>query len=130
MIGPRVGIGARHVWVTVEHAGPTKPDGDGGYTTEWLVGIPPIWQVSIVAATALALERLAVGTVTATATHVLSGPYRPDLTLRSRVLVEGRRVFQVVGLQNVEERGQELVIVCVEQPTDTPYPMPGGGAAA
>jgi head-tail adaptor len=117
--------GIRRQLVTVRHAGPSVPDGDGGWTPgDPIEAVPPTWHVSVKRATQVELERLAAGTVISTATHIVIGPYRPDITRTSQVLLHGRRVLQVADLQSVEERNQELVCICIEQVTATPYVTP------
>jgi head-tail adaptor len=116
MIGPTTGIGARPHWFTVQQPEPPVPSSDGGYTQTWLAATPPIWQAAIATATATALERLSAGTTITAATHIITGPYRADLTTLSR-LVLGTRVFQIDGVSDADQRCVELVAFCREVPT-------------
>jgi head-tail adaptor len=108
-----IAIGRRDKIVVVQTPGPAVPDGDGGYTHTWADANPRTWHVSIEPATTRDLERVAAGTVIATASHLVTGPYRPDLTTQTRLLF-GARVFNVTGIANPSEKNEELILVCVE----------------
>lgn len=112
-LGPRASVADRPHRVSLQNPGPSIPDGDGGSAQTWTDLVPPAWQAQIAPATARDLERVTAGTVLTTATHVVTGPYRPDVTTATRVLFNGRQ-FSVVGVSNPEERNVELVLVCVE----------------
>lgn len=112
-IGLKTSVGARPHRVTFQNPGPAVPDGDGGYTQSWVDLVPPALSVEIKPATAKDLERVAAGTVISTATSVITGPFHPQVTTKTRLLFNGR-VFQVTGDQNIEERSGEMVLVCVE----------------
>jgi len=103
----------RHV-VTVQEATGTVPDGEGGFTEGWVDLTPAKWDVSINPATARDLERAASGTIITTATHVITGRYRPDVTTESRVVFEGR-IFHITGVRNLEERNRTLECTAAEQ---------------
>jgi head-tail adaptor len=90
-----------------------SPDGHGDYLDEPQPLSPSEWWASITPATAADLERIAAGTVVASATHIVRMRYHPGVTLRTTVRF-GTRSLQVTGLQNVEERNRELVLVCRE----------------
>jgi len=112
MIAPTVSIGARPHRVRFQT--PTRvSDGKGGFTESWQDLSPPFLFVSIVPATAQDLERLQVGTVVATGSHVITGPYHAQVTTLCR-LVFGTRTFQVVGRANREERNIDMILLCVE----------------
>jgi len=102
--------GARRTWVTVQQPGTPVPDGGGSFTTTWVDAVPPTWQVAITSAAGSALERAAAGTTITTATHVIRGPYRPDITTATQ-LVAGARTFQVDGVRDVDERHRELEVI-------------------
>jgi SPP1 family predicted phage head-tail adaptor len=115
MIGPqRAAIGDRPHRVLFQNPGPAVPDGDGGFTQAWTDCAPPALSMSIVNATAAALERIAGGTVIATATHIVSGPYHPQVTTQTRAVFDGR-TFQIGNVIDREQRHQEMVLVCTEQ---------------
>jgi SPP1 family predicted phage head-tail adaptor len=89
------------------------PDGDGGFTHTYAPLVPPTWWVEIKPATARDLERIGSGTVLSTATHLVTGRYRSDVTTQTRLTFH-ERVFSVTGRMNPGERNRELVLVCVE----------------
>lgn len=99
--------------VTLQDPGPGVPDGDGGFTQSWTDLVPPAWLCKIAPATAADLERVTAGTVLSMATHVVTGPYRADLTTKSRIVFNGRS-FSIVGVSNPEERNVETICVCKE----------------
>jgi head-tail adaptor len=113
VIGPKTSVANRPHWVTFQDPGPAVPDGDGGFTQSWFNLVPPSLYVSIEPATAKDLERLAAGTVLATASHIVTGPYHPQVTTATRI-VFGTRVFAITGVANPEERCIETICVCVE----------------
>jgi len=102
----------RHL-VTPQNPGPNVPDGDGGYTNSWVDLVPPAWSCSIDPASARDLERVQAGTVLSTASYIVKGRYRSDITTKTRLLYNGRR-FSVTGIGNPEERNISLELVCVE----------------
>jgi head-tail adaptor len=113
---PVVPIGERPHRVACQS--PTRtPDGRGGFIEGWSDLAPGALYVQIQPATAQALERIGAGTVLGTATHVITGPWHPGITLQSR-LVFGARIFSVIGIANRDERGIEGVWVCVEHMPD------------
>jgi head-tail adaptor len=99
--------------VTFENPGPPIPDGDGGWITTWAPTDPPSRDLAIVAATQLLLEREAAGTVIATATHLMTGPWHPQVTTQTRAHYKGR-TFEVGHVVNRDERDVEMVIVATE----------------
>ena len=104
--------GYRHV-VTPQKPGPAVPDGDGGSTSSWIDLAPATWHCSIEPASARDLERVAAGTVLSTASYIVKGRYRSDITTQARLLHHGRQ-FSVTGVSDPEERHVQLVLVCVE----------------
>jgi SPP1 family predicted phage head-tail adaptor len=109
---PTDGLGAyRHVvsFQTLTSA----PDGDGGIVETWIDLDPATWNVAIRPATVRDLERSAAGAIVATATHVISGFYRGDVTVDARMLFNGRE-FRIVGVRNVEERSITMDLFALE----------------
>ena len=102
----------RHV-VTVQSFTRT-PDGGGGWIEAWTDLDPAQWDVSIVRATVRDLERVGSGTILTTATHIIEGRWRPDITLSSRLMFDGR-AFAVTGFDNVQERDRILRLIVEEQ---------------
>jgi SPP1 family predicted phage head-tail adaptor len=108
----RTGAGERPHRVTWQN-GVTAPDGGGSYTQTWTDCAPPSTSCKIEAATAQTLERVRAGTTVSAATHVITGPYHPQITTKSRALYNGR-FFSVTGVDNVDEANVTTVAVCVE----------------
>jgi SPP1 family predicted phage head-tail adaptor len=113
MIGMTTSVGARPHRVTFQNPGPAVPNDDGGFSQSWIDLAPPALSVSIEPATAADLERLAAGTVVSQATHIVRGPYHPQVTTKTRILFNGR-VFSVKGASDPEERHVEGVWLCTE----------------
>lgn len=113
MIAPRVSVGDRPHRMTWQNPGPAVTDGDGGYTQTWTDCTPPTTSVKIAPATIATLERLAAGTVLSTASHVVTGPYHPQIKTTSRGLYNGR-IFSVIGVANPDEANVETIALCVE----------------
>lgn len=112
-VGSRTAVADRPHRVTLQNPGPAVPDGDGGFTQSWTDLVPPAMSAKIAPAAARDLERVAAGTVIATASHLVTMPYHPQVTTQTRILFNGR-TFSVVGVSNPEENNVELVLVCVE----------------
>lgn len=108
-----IAIAERRHLVRLQNPGVAVPDGDGGYTQTWNDLAPANVYVQIRPASARDLERVASGTVLSTATHVVTGPYHPDVTTQTRV-VFADRTFNVTGVSSPDERQIEMVLVCVE----------------
>jgi SPP1 family predicted phage head-tail adaptor len=106
-------IGAYRFVVTVQTPGPPGADGDGGYTETWQDATPPTWSVSIAPAAQGQHETKMAGTLVATGTHQVRGRYHPAVSTRARLLVGGR-VFNVISVQDAEERHRALDVVCAE----------------
>jgi SPP1 family predicted phage head-tail adaptor len=90
------------------------PDGDGGFTNAWHALSPAQVWASVLPATAGRTERLVAGTVQAAATHIVEMRHHPDVTVRTRVTVDGTRYLQVTGVQNVDEASVVTRLMCVE----------------
>ena len=109
-----MGIGAyRHV-ARFQAPGPAEPDGEGGFTETWADLEPPTWAVSIRPATVRDLERETAGTVITSATHVITGRYRPDVTTATRMIFRGR-TFEITGVVDVDERAIEMHLIAEER---------------
>jgi len=91
----------------------SNPDGDGGTVDTWVDLDPATWLVAIVPAAVRDLERLTVGTIVATATHVITGRYRPDVAIDGRMLFQGRE-FRITGVRNLDERGITMQLFAKE----------------
>jgi head-tail adaptor len=103
----------RHHGVFQDPAAPA-PDGEGGWIEGWTDLTPPDWPIAVVPATVRDIERVAAGTVITSATHVITGRWRPDVSTATRILFEGR-VFHITGIQNVDERDITMQLIAEEQ---------------
>jgi SPP1 family predicted phage head-tail adaptor len=111
MIGMKTTIARRPHRGLFQRPGPPVPDGSG-YVESW-IDQPPPESVEITPATQAALERITAGTVVSMATHIVTTPYRPDLTTKGRFLYEGRSL-SILGVFDKEERHVQLELVCAE----------------
>jgi len=108
-------LGSLRHWVRVEN--PTEAaDGDGGFTVTWAAADPATVPVGIAPATQARLERLVANAVSSEASHVVTMRYHSGVTTATRLIFAGR-TFSVVGLQNVQERNEILMLACVEKVT-------------
>ena|SRR5688572_33458514 len=114
MIGPRTSIAARVHLVTLTGGGEPAPDGEGGWTVEGAPLTPPTWYCRIDPASAANLEQMTAGTAVTRATHVLAGPYHPQITTTTQIGFNGRTFF-VNGVINPGERNVETIAFCEEQ---------------
>lgn len=115
LIAPTVSIARRPHRVILQTPARTS-DGKGGFTEGWSDLNPPALFVSILPATAQDLERLSVGTVISSGTHIVAGPYHPQVTTLCRI-VFGARLFSITGIANRDERSIDMVLLCVELET-------------
>lgn len=102
----------RHL-VTLQGPTTTVPDGQGGYVQTPAAFTPPTWYCSIRPASQRELERVTSGTTLTTATHIVEGDYRPDITTSTQILFNSRTLF-VNSVTNPEERNITLVLLCNE----------------
>lgn len=54
--------------------------------------------------------------VNAEVTHLVSTRYRTGLDATKRLVLEGSRVLDIVSVVDVDERGREMLLTCVEEP--------------
>jgi head-tail adaptor len=104
----------RHL-VTFEAPGASVPDGDGGYTEGWAPLSPATAYVTIQAATVRDLERATSGTITTTATHIVHGYFHPGVTTETRITDANGKVYQVAGVDNVDQKGEEMELFVEER---------------
>jgi head-tail adaptor len=113
MIGPRTSIADRPHFVQLQNPGVAIPDGDGGFTQTYADLTPSHLFMKISPATASDLERIAAGTVLSTATHIVKGPFHPQVTTETRLIHRGR-VFNVTGGGSPDELRVEMELAAVE----------------
>lgn len=107
--------GAYRHRVRFENPGPPVPDPDGGFTQTWTPIEPSPWHVSIIPATARDLERETAGTVLSIASHIVTGDYHHAVSTQSRMVkLDDGRIFQVNGVQNVDERDITMELFVTE----------------
>ena len=110
----RPAIGALRHTVDVMLTGAPTPDGAGGFEQLEIPAAPPHWQCSIEGAAQWNEHRaVPAGVVQANASHVLTGRYHPQINTAARLYLGGRR-FDVGSVDNVDERGLTLVVLCTE----------------
>jgi head-tail adaptor len=109
----RVPAGRRIHRITLQDPGAPVPDGDGGYTDGWADLDPAFAYASIDPASARDIERIASGTTISQAAYIVTMPYHPGVTTKTRLTFNGR-ALDVVSRQNPAERNVDLVIVAVE----------------
>lgn len=96
-----------------------EPDGEGGYLETWTdTGVA--WWVSLDPAGARDVEYETAGTIAATATHIVEGDFRADVTVESRLALHDfarnlDRVFQVTNVRDLDERHITLRLLTEEQ---------------
>ena len=105
--------GQRPHRVLLQNPGLPVPDGEGGYTQSWVDLAPPSLSVSIEPATGGDVARLAAGTVITSTSRLVTAPYHPQVTTKTRI-VFGARLLHVTGMQDPGERHVELLLLCEE----------------
>lgn len=102
--------------VRFEKPGGYVPDGDGGYAPTWeQIGPDVPWFVKIRPATVRDLESETAGTVSAQASHIVTGKWLAGITPTSRMVrVRDNRIFQINGVANDDERDETMTIFCTE----------------
>jgi head-tail adaptor len=110
---PVATAGQRRHLVTFQNPGAAVATPDGAYAQTWTDLAPPALWMTIQPATARALEQISAGAVLGIATHLLTGPYHPQIAAKTRALYNGH-TFEVTHVQNPDMRNVEVVIVAVE----------------
>lgn len=100
--------------LAIENPGVSVPDGHGGYTTSWS-RLPQTFWGSLEPASAHDLERVVAHTEQASTVMAIRGlDYHPDISIDSRVVYQTSRVLQVLGLEDIDEKHIELVLIVQE----------------
>tara|TARA_Y100000310_G_scaffold329295_1_gene398871 strand:+ start:549 stop:896 length:348 start_codon:yes stop_codon:yes gene_type:complete len=101
--------------ITIEKEN-TEADGSGGFQTPtgedaWL----PLMTVWASIKTLNSQESFFAVQISPTQTHEIRMRYRPGITQAMRVKF-GTRVLNILGVRNIDERNEELVLRCEELP--------------
>jgi len=116
--------GTRTHKVRIEAPGPIVTDGFGGQVESWMPLDPPDWWVSIENTSDRNQEHPVANTRIATATHVLRGDYRPDITSVCRCWVPDldkdgvTHRYDIVSVIAQDAARRELIIVASEYISD------------
>src|SRR5262245_29762340 len=103
----------RHLVTLQGPTGPAAPDGEGNWTPSTGALSPPTWWCSITPASTRDLERVSAGTTITSASHLVEGAYRGDITTQTQIVFNGR-ILHVNGVVNPEERNIRTICVCQE----------------
>jgi len=108
----RIPTGVRRAFVRVELQAPRPPRtrATGDYVDNWQPS-GALWAVAIQSAGGG--ERKQAATSIGQSTHTITGPYRTDVSIRAR-LVRESRVFNIVDVDDRDDRHVELVCRCQE----------------
>jgi len=79
----------------------------------WTDLVPPSVFAEVKTATAQALERVTGSAVASSATHIVTMPYHPGVTTKTRIIHDGR-TLTVTGVGTPDARKADTVAVCEE----------------
>jgi len=117
MTTPQIPAGRRRHRLTLTGPGTEIPDGRGGWTSGVETIADPVYG-DIVPASARDLERVLSSAVASSASHLVTIPYVPGVTLTSGVVFHdpraGARTFTISGILDPDERHIQLVLACDE----------------
>jgi head-tail adaptor len=112
-IGTRTSISNRPHRIQLQRPSVPIQVGDGTFLQTWADLSPAHVFAQVKPATTVDLERLALGTVISNASHVITFPFHPDVTVATRMVYRGR-VFQVTGVSTPDEEQVETICLAVE----------------
>ena len=105
--------------VALSNAGPRVRNNDGTYDTPREPLTPATAWASVEIASPKAMEQVARETTIGTATHLVTIPYHPQVTLQTQVTWTDRfardHTANVVGYSNPDQKCIETVMLCVER---------------
>lgn len=116
-------IGELRQEATLSTPGAPIPDGDGGFTQTYVPLVigdeyPAEWRCAIEVASVRAAERHFAATITAHATHIVSGRYHPGITTLTRMVWTDRfgavHTGNVLDVDDTEGAGVETVALVSE----------------
>lgn len=103
--------------LTLTNPGDPVADGGGGWTETPVTVADPVYG-EIVPATVRDLERTMPNVVLASASHVVTIPYVPGVSLITSLVFhdprEGDRAFSIGGIVDPDERHIQLILACEE----------------
>lgn len=97
---------------SVEVPGPPVPDTQGSYRESWTASGPQ-WWIAIEPAS-LDSERLGSGVVSVQAVYTIVGPYRADVTVAARLVLDDGAILDIASAESPGGRKLELILRCVE----------------
>ena len=90
---------------------PSQPNGDVADT--WTSLAPP-WRVAITPLVVRIPEPSMAGTSIGVALHEVTGPYRDDVSVQARLLIDGFAPLNIVDINDPQNRHRELILQCRE----------------
>lgn len=113
----QVAAGLRIHRLTLMNPGEPISDGGGGWIDEPVVLADPVYG-EIIPASVRTLERTMPNVVLASASHMVTIPYVPGVSLVTTVIFhdprEGDRTFSVGGIVDPDARHIQLILACEE----------------
>lgn len=111
-------LGRLRVEARVFGPGAVVPDAEGGFSRTPVALAPAVWRCAVEKASPRAIERRFAGTVTAQATHILSGRFHAGITTESVVTWTDRagvaHTASVLDTDDTEGAGVESVVLVSE----------------
>jgi len=112
-----VAAGRRIHRLTLTAPGADVPDGQGGWISSTVTLADPVYG-EVVPASARDLENILANVVSASASHIVTIPYVPGVTLTTALVFhdprDGDRDFTISGISDPDERHIQLVLACDE----------------
>jgi head-tail adaptor len=109
---PPITRGDRRHLVTLRNPGAPIPDGRGGFTYVYTDLSPATMFAAVQPAAAGNLERERSDTNLATATHLLTMDFHPQVTTETRIWLEDGAALNVTGVRNPDAQGIDLELTC------------------
>jgi SPP1 family predicted phage head-tail adaptor len=98
----------RH-YITIQQVGNTT-DGDGGFTDNWS-DLSSVWAAIY---PIRAQQLFQYKSINVDATHIIKVRGETTILEENRIMW-GSRIFEILTIENIQERGIEKVITCKEQ---------------
>jgi hypothetical protein len=114
----RTPSGQRTQEIAMTNPGTRQKNADGGYDVPRVPLSPPTAWAKLEVATPKALERTVADTTIGVATHVVTIPYHPQVTLKTDVAwidrAGGQHHANVLGYSNPDQSAIETVMIIAE----------------